>query len=50
MQNSVVALFSIETRRVRIRTGENTKKEITDDKCEDIINDLGPILRKENYY
>ena len=29
MQNSVVALFSIETRRVRIRTGENTKKEIT---------------------
>ena len=50
IQNSVVVLFSIETRRVRIRTGEKTKKEITDDECEEIIEDLGPILRKKNYY
>ena len=50
MEKSVVAFFSIETKRVRIRTGEKTKDKITDDECEQIINDLGPILIKKNYY
>ena len=45
-----MAFFSIETKRVRIRTGEKTKDKITDDECEQIINDLEPILRNKNYY
>jgi len=50
MEKSVVALFSIETKRVRIRTGEKTKEEITDGECEEIINDLGPLLREKKYF
>lgn len=50
MEKSVVAFFSIETKRVRIRTGEKTKNKITDYECEQIIIDLGPILRNKNYY
>ena len=50
MEKSVVAFFSIETKRIRIRTGEKTKDKITDDECEQIINDLEPILRNKNYY
>ena len=50
MEKSVVAFFSIETKRVRIRTGEKTKDKITDYECEQIIIDLGPILRNKNYY
>ena len=45
-----MAFFSIETKRVRIRTGEKTKDKITDDECEQIINDLGSNLRNKNYY
>ena len=36
MEKSVVALFSIETRRVRIRTGEKTKKKISNLECNQI--------------
>ena len=42
-----MAFFSMETKRVRIRTGEKTKNKIISYKCEQIINDLGPILRKK---
>ena len=50
MAESVVALFSIETRRVRIRTGEITKESITDDEASEMINNLGSYLREKKYY
>ena len=50
MAESVVALFSMETRRVRIRTGEITKESITDDEAEKMIDNLGSYLRDKNYY
>ena len=50
MAESVVALFSMETRRVRIRTGEITKESITDDEANEMINNLGSYLREGNYY
>ena len=48
MAESVVALFSMETKRVRIRTGEITKNNITDDEASAMINYLGPYLRDKN--
>ena len=50
MAESVVALFSMETRRVRIRTGEITKESITDDEAEKMIDNLGSYLRGQKYY
>ena len=50
MAESVVALFSMGTRRVRIRTGEITKESITDDEAKKMINNVGTYLKKKNYY
>lgn len=50
MEKSVLALFSIKTRKIRIRTGEITKKQITDKEAQDIISSLGDLLREEKYY
>ena len=50
MAESVVALFSMETKRVTIRTGEITKKNITDDEASKMINYLGPYLKEQKYY
>ena len=50
MAESVVALFSMKTRRVRIRTGEITKESITDDEAEKMIDNLGSYLRGQKYY
>ena len=50
MENSILALFSIETRRVRIRTGENVKKKLTNEELREVINNLGPYLRGKHYY
>ena len=50
MEKSIVALFSIKSRRVRIRTGEITKKNLDNDKLEAIIKDLAPFLRRKHYY
>ena len=50
MAESVVALFSMKTRRVRIRTGEITKESITDDEANEMISHLGSYLREEQYY
>lgn len=50
LQKSVIALFSIETRRIRVQTGENTKKILTDDEIKDTISSLKELLGKNNYY
>ena len=50
MEYSVLALFSIETRRVTIRTGEITKNDLTDTEAGKIISDLGNLLRAKRYY
>ena len=50
MENSVLAIFSIQTRRITIRTGEITKNNITDSEAASIISSLGDLLRQNNYY
>jgi len=50
MENSVLAIFSIQTRRITIRTGEITKKDIIDSEASSIISSLGDLLRQNNYY
>ena len=50
MENSVLAIFSIQTRRIIIRTGEITKNNITDSRASSIISSLGDLLRQNNYY
>ena len=50
MTQSVIALFSMKTKRVRIRTGKITKEKILDYEASSIINNLGPYMRNEQYY
>jgi len=50
MENSVLALFSIQTRKIRIRTGEITKNNLADSAAEAIITCLGDLLRQNKYY
>ena len=50
MEKSVLALFSIETKRVTIRTGEITKKIILDREAEVVISSLKELLQQTNYY
>ena len=50
MQYSILTIFSIQTRRVTIRTGEITKHNITDRDAADTISHLGKLLRKKKYY
>ena len=50
MENSVLAIFSIQTRRITIRTGEITKNNITDSEAASIISSIGDLLRQNNYY
>ena len=50
MAKSVVALFSIETRRFSIRTGEITKNTITDDRLKDIAERFIIFLKVKKYY
>jgi len=50
MEKSVLALFSIGTRRVTIRTGEITKTIIVDKEAEDVISSLKELLQQANYY
>ena len=46
LEKSVIALFSIETRRLRIQTSENTKKILTDDEAKDTFSSLKKLFRK----
>ena len=50
ISNSVIALFSIETRRVRIKVGDKTQKYITDNEAGEMIKHLGGYLKKNDYY
>ena len=50
MDKSIVALFSIETRKVRIKTGKKTKYYLNNDILKAMNEKLVPILRRENYY
>ena len=50
ISNSVIALFSIETRRIRIKVGDKTQKYITDSEAGDMIKNLGGYLKKNDYY
>ena len=50
LYNSVIALFSIKSRRIRIKTGEKTRKFITDDEASEMINHLGGLMGNNDYY
>ena len=50
MERSVLALFSIQTKRIRIRTGEVTKNSITDKEAQALISSLKDLLVQNNYY
>ena len=50
MEKSVLALFSIETKRVTIRTGEITKNILLDREAEVVISSLKELLQQTNYY
>ena len=50
MSNSVIALFSMKSRRIRIKLGILTQKNISDSNAKSIIKDLGSYLRNEDYY
>ena len=50
MERSVLALFSIQTKRLRIRTGEVTKNSITDKEAQALLSSLKDLLVQNNYY
>jgi len=50
MEKSVLALVSIETRRITIRTGEITKESLLDGEAEYIISSLKELFQQSNYY
>ena len=50
ISNSVIALFSMETRRVRIKIGDKTQEYITDSEASDMITNVGEYLKKNDYY
>mgnify|MGYP002625159324 CR=1 FL=1 len=47
---AIIGYLSIQTRRIKIRTGETIRKNITDLDAENMINNLKSYLQKENYY
>ena len=50
MNRSTVALFSINSRRVRLRSGDKIKHELNNDRLKKIIDNLVPYLKNEKYY
>ena len=50
ISNSVIALFSIESRRIRIKIGKETQKHITDGYAQEMIDHLSDFLKKKEYY
>ena len=50
IDNSIVALFSMKSRRVRISIGKKTNEKITDSDAQSMIDDLASFLRNEEYY
>lgn len=47
---AIIGYLSIQTRRIKIRTGGTIRKNITDSDAENMINNLKIYLQKENYY
>ena len=50
ISNSVISLFSIKSKRVRIKLGTITQQNISDSNAANMINNLGDYLRSEDYY
>ena len=50
MENSIIALISIKTRRIKIKMGEITKNIITDNNVENIISSLKDLFQQKDYY
>ena len=50
LSKSIMALFSISTHRMRIRTGKDMRYIITDYEANQIIKDITPYLKNESYY
>ena len=50
ISNSVIALFSMESRRIRIKIGKETQKHITDRYAQEMIDHLSDFLKKKEYY
>ena len=50
MNRSIVALFSIKSRRVRLRSGDKIKHELDYYTLKKIIDNLVPYLQNEKYY
>lgn len=49
VSNSIISIFSINDRKMRIRTGSLLKQKISDSSCFEILNNRKKELRKENY-
>ena len=50
ISNSVISLFSIKSKRVRIKLGTITQQNISDSNAASMINNLGDYLRNKEYY
>ena len=50
MERSVLGLFSVQTRRMRIRTGDIARISITDKEAQALLYSLGDLLAQKNYY
>ena len=50
ISNSVIAFFSIKSKRVRIKLGITTQQNISDSNAASMINNLGDYLRNKEYY
>ena len=50
MENSIIALFSIKTRRIKIKIGEITKNKIINRNVENIMSSLEDLFLQNDYY
>ena len=50
MSKSITSIFSISTRKMYIRTDKDIMNIITNDEAKQIISDITPDLRNQNYY
>lgn len=48
-ENTIYAIFSINQRKMRIRTGREVRRYLYDSQCLEIIDELKPLLRKQLY-
>lgn len=49
VSNSIISIFSVNDRKMRIRTGSLLKQKISDSSCLEILNNRKKELRKGNY-